>query len=108
MQTYDYVSAYPTEVISLITARATLTDLLIGRYIRGYAEQSLNKAIHIEQMFNELGYKSTSVEEYLDNAVHIELVAIKAEQGLILWGGRLNRCGYQPKVEESNDHGDDN
>lgn len=76
--------------------RTVLCDLLTGRVLRGYAEVSLKKAIALE---NAAPYHLVSTEEYLDNAAHIEWVAKQAEQGNIAWGGRFNRCGYQPKEE---------
>lgn len=77
--------------------RTMLCDLLTGRALRAYADESLNKAIILE---THSRFRLVSTEEYLDNAVHTEWIAKQAEQGNIAWGGRFNRCGYQPKTDE--------
>jgi hypothetical protein len=76
----------------LLMARAALCDLLLGRRLRSRAEWFLTEA---------LDYDSRGLHELadtkLDDAAHWEWIAIRCEHGQILWGGRLNRCGYQPE-----------
>lgn len=71
--------------------RTVFCDLLTGRMVRGWAEKSVEIAVHLEAC---IPWRSSSVEEHLDNAVEMEALAVKAEHGNVLWGGqRLNRCG---------------
>lgn len=74
----------------LQTQRATLCDLLIGRMIRARADSALEDAIFFS---NTEWVPAAVVDKVLDRAVHWELMAVRAETGCILWGGRLNRCG---------------
>ena len=80
--------------------RTVLCDLLVGRVLRGYAEVSIDNALALEKTEQLLEYRMVSTEEYIDDAVHWEWMARQAEQGNIAWGGRFNRCGYQPKTDE--------
>jgi len=79
----------------LLEARATLCDLLIGRSLRLRAEQVLREALACERYIS-----SDAALIHLDNAAHMEWIAVRAEQGFIRWGGRLNRCGYWPRTDD--------
>lgn len=88
----------------LQTERAKLCDLLIGREFRKRAEGWLGAALlGIDaaevrpEMRQELEY---AADVCLAQAAHMEWIAWRAEQGLIRWGGRLNRCGYQPETDD--------
>lgn len=75
----------------LTRARAALCDLLIGRSLRLRAAAMLREALASERYISLEGALGL-----LESAAHIEWIAVRAEQGRMRWGGRLNRCGYQP------------
>ncbi len=79
-------------------ARVALCDLLIGREFRARAAESLLHAL----IWESAGVPSMAAEA-LDQAVHRERIAVWAERGAILFGGRFNRCGYQPRCESKGD-----
>ncbi len=81
------------DVSELFMARATLCDLLIGRWMRALAQEKLADALMIE----EGGWHKEALER-LDAAAHLEWIGARAEQGQILWGGRLNRYGERPET----------
>lgn len=83
--------------MQLEEARAALCDLLIGRRFRIRAAELLEGALYLDSYMDIERYV---IDELVNEAAHIEWIAGLAEQGLILWGGRLNRCGYQPRTEE--------
>ncbi len=76
----------------LFEMRATLCDLLIGRWMRAAADEKLAEALVLEE-----GGWMSQAQERLDHAAHIEWIAQRAEMGQILWGGRLNRYGERPE-----------
>lgn len=82
--------------MTLTEARATLCDLLIGRRFRSIAAEHLRAALMLED------YRSPDhvIDTLLDEAAHCEWIACRSEQGQMLWGGRLNRCGYQPLTDD--------
>lgn len=77
----------------LFEVRVTLCDLLVGRYMRALAAEKLADALMIE----EGGWKREALER-LEAAAHLEWIAVRAEMGQILWGGRMNRYGESPDV----------
>ena len=77
--------------------RTALTDLLTGRVFRHYADEGLQVALDAERY----GAPVAVVDQELARAAHWEWMAVRAECGQILWGGRCNRCGYQSEREES-------
>jgi hypothetical protein len=79
----------------LQTQRATLCDLLIGRMLRARAYAALEDAFYFATVE---GLPAAVVDKVLNRAVHWELMAVRAETGCILWGGRLNRCGRPEDV----------
>lgn len=79
----------------LLEQRAALCDLLLGRVFRDQADMQLHWALSLE----EHGHAELA-EKRFSHAAHIEWIASLAEQGRIRFGGRLNRCGYQPEVSE--------
>ena len=81
--------------------RTVLCDLLTGRVLRGYAQESLNNALLLEKHSR---FRLIATEEYLDNAIHFEWMAKIAEQGNVRWGGRFNRCGYHPKTDQDDEY----
>jgi len=83
----DYCPTLP-----LLRARATLCDLLIGQGLRARAAELLRRGLELEQLAGD----SRAGDFHLDSAAHAEWMAQQAEWGRIAWGGRLNRCGYQP------------
>lgn len=83
-------------VDDLLEARVTLCDLLIGRRIRLVAEQHLTAALALERH----GSPGFVIDKLLEEGAHCEWIACRSEQGKILWGGRLNRCGYQPLTDD--------
>lgn len=74
-----------------------LCDLLIGRSLRLHAKQRFELAEKNETYAPGARY---FVNVHLDSAAHMEWIASIAEQGLVRWGGRFNRCGYQPAEDE--------
>lgn len=86
--------------------RATFCDLLIGRWMRALAQRELDKVLEFERIMLDFermqdeqldpGWKS-AVDEQLDAAAHYEWIAVRAEWGQILWGGRLDRHGRRPE-----------
>lgn len=66
--------------MTLIEARATLCDLLIGRRIRLIAAQFLDSALYLEG----LGIPEHVIDTLLDEAAHSEWLAARAERGQ-LW-----------------------
>lgn len=79
----------------LMRQRVALLDLLVGRNFRSHAEAALAQALGFES--EGLDYMA---DERFAQAAHIEWIASLTEAGRIAFGGRLNRCGWQPKVEE--------
>lgn len=77
----------------LFMARATLCDLLIGRWMRMMAAEKLADALIVEE-----GGWMKEAQERLDHAAHIEWIAQRAEMGQILWGGRYTRYGDRADV----------
>lgn len=73
------------------TRRIELCDLLIGRTLRLRAHNTLCRALWLESG----GAPQSEVLDRLDQAAHLEWIAVRAERGNIYWGGRFNRCGYQ-------------
>lgn len=90
----------PDDPDVLLDARAALCDLLIGRRFRMRAQQHLDAALHLE----EYGVPAYVTDDLLGQAAHCEWLACRSEQGEILWGGRLNRCGYQPRHDPADDN----
>lgn len=89
---------------ALLEARAALCDLLMGRILRMRAEGQLRQGLALERRARFMHPAATAVMTQhaitcLENAAHYEWIACRAEQGAIRWGGRLNRCGYQPREE---------
>lgn len=80
------------DVSELFVARATLCDLLIGRWMRALAQEKFADALMIE----EGGWTREAIER-LESAAHLEWIGQRAEMGQILWGGRLNRYGERPE-----------
>lgn len=78
--------------------RAALCDLMIGRTLRQKAENNLAFAIACES--DPILCVGNVINEMIAQAAHWEWIAVQAEQGQIGWGGRFNRCGYQPRTEE--------
>ena len=76
-------------------ARAALCDLLIGRTFRFHADAELQRALASER----IGIPDLA-DCQLAQAAHMEWIAGLTEQGRMLFGGRLNRCGYQPRETE--------
>lgn len=76
----------------LFEMRATLCDLLIGRWMRAIAHEKLDEALIAE----EGGWRKEALER-LDYAAHLEWIAWRSEMGQILWGGRLTREGRSPE-----------
>lgn len=79
----------------LLEQRAALCDLLMGRGIRAAAQGMLERCLELEAA----GLSDCALER-LEQAAHWEWIACLVEQGRMLFGGRLNRCGYQPEVSE--------
>jgi hypothetical protein len=75
-------------------ARIALCDLLIGRDLRLRAEKFFQQALLLDRM-----RLASAADECLSMAAHAEWIAVQAERGCIAWGGRFNRCGYQPREE---------
>jgi hypothetical protein len=80
----------------LLSARAKLCDLLIGRLYRAHAQIWLESGITVEQGDD---IPRRVIDDFINQAANIEWIASLAEQGLIRFGGRLNRCGYQPECD---------
>ena len=92
----------------LLEQRTALCDLLIGLRFRAMAAREFYTAMLYENWPepsdpDELsdGHSKRLCEDHLERAMHLEWVAVIAETGQVLWGGRNNRCGFQPKTEES-------
>ena len=79
----------------LMRQRVALLDLLVGRRFRYHAEEALEQAVRLEFR----GWDGMADERFAQ-AAHIEWIASLTETGRIAFGGRLNRCGWQPEVEE--------
>lgn len=80
------------DVSELFVARATLCDLLIGRWMRQLAQEKFADALIID----DGGWKGEAIQR-LEQAAHLEWIAQRAEMGQVLWGGRLNRHGERPE-----------
>jgi hypothetical protein len=81
-------------------ARAALCDLLIGRRFRIRAREFLDAALYLDT----LGATDFFIlDELLGQAAHCEWLACISERGQVRWGGRLNRCGYQPRHDPADD-----
>lgn len=72
-----------------VIVRLMLCDVLQGRVLRLHAARVLTEALELEAR----GVPAEAVDEELGRAAHLEWIAARSEQGQILWGGRLNRCG---------------
>lgn len=86
---------------ALRRARSVICDLLQGRALRMHAEETLRAALRCE----ELGAPRYVVVRELERAAHWEWIAMISERGQVLWGGRLNRCGRQERVENDGANG---
>lgn len=87
-----------TDDLQLLEARAALCDLLIGRQLRAKAKAEFEGALRIAALSTDSVFEQVA-DTLLAQAAHWEWIACRAEQGAIRWGGRLNRCGYQPREE---------
>jgi hypothetical protein len=71
--------------------RAALCDLLTGRRLRHRAAEVLERALWCESQGIPFDY-------HLASAAHLEWIAMHAERGQILWGGRFNRDAKRPEI----------
>lgn len=85
-----YLAAVVVEEAELFRQRVTLCDLLWGRSMRMRASKELENVLELER--HDLPFEV--VTRALDRAAHMEWVAARAEQGLVLWGERNNRFGF--------------
>jgi hypothetical protein len=74
----------------LFVQRATLCDLLIGRWLRKRANEVLLRGLEIEPLGENVDY-------HINNAARLEQIAEQAELGIVLWGGRIARDGRTPE-----------
>lgn len=99
---------------SLSTQRIALCDLLIGRHLRLQADEAFRGALRNADELALVGEQRdvgsaqargaaallgrfvAIMESRLTRAAHLEWIAVRAEQGQIHWGGRFNRCGFDP------------
>lgn len=99
----------------LFYERMKLLDLLIGRELRVRANETLQGALKLEEIKNRCAYLfhglslvdvtlesyDIAIQQKIDQAKHLEWIACRAEEGNILWGGGMNRCGWQEREEIS-------
>lgn len=80
--------------------RVILCDLLIGRWMRFNAEKILRRGLELEKLAQMERFSDgwqVCVDQEVDAAAGMERMGVLSEQGLIAWGGRISRQGYNPE-----------
>ena len=77
------------KLTALDRERIALCDLFQGRILRARAGDCLAVALHLESLGD---VPSAVVDVEVARACRYEWVACISEQGIVGWGGRINRC----------------
>jgi hypothetical protein len=70
--------------------------------LRGRAAERLQGAVELDVILRERRWSVPAyvLDDALAEAAQWEWIAQRAELGEVLWGGRFNRCGFQPLTDE--------